>query len=109
MLFLYEENLFEMVKVFQSAQRIFSILGISSDKRPFNRTILTFVFTFGAMVCCYIVFLLSIAETFKQYTDNIYLTASTSIITFCLVVVSCKMRVIFKLIDCAESFINESK
>lgn len=49
------------------------------------------------------------ANTFKQYTDSIYLTASTSIITVCFVVVSFKMKTIFELIDRFEFFLNKSK
>lgn len=97
------------MKLLQSAQKTFTILGISSTKRPFNGKILMFVVLFVLWIGLYATFLLNIASTFEDYTENIYLTASTSIIFSCFMVIVFKMETVFEFLDGLEIFSNKSK
>lgn len=97
------------MKIFQSAQRRFAILGIGPNKPPWNGTTLLILFIFVILISFYAVFLVNMANTFKEYTENIYLTASMSTITFIFAVFVVKMKMMFELIDLLENCIEKSK
>lgn len=97
------------MKLFESAQKTFKILGICSNQRSLNGTAIIFFLMFLSLISFYVVFLVNIAHTFKDYTDNIYLTASTALITFGFVVFVFKKKIMFELIDRLEKFIDASK
>lgn len=97
------------MKLFQSTQNMLALLGMSSNKRQFNGTLLIIILSFVTLISFYVTFLANIAQTFKEYTDNINLTTSTSVINVGFVVLVFKKKAIIELIDSLEELIDTSE
>lgn len=101
------------MKLFQIIQSKFAVLGItqtqSIQKQPFNQKILLayFIYCFGWISSA--VFLFQRANTFEEYTNNIYVTSATAIIIFCFTVVVLKMSKLFGLIEKCEKITEIGK
>lgn len=95
------------MKLFQIAQKKIAILGITSaqstQKTPFNWKIIRVYFIYGVAWTSSALFLFKEAETFDEYTNNIYITSATAMIMFCFTVVVFKMAKLFQFIsDCGK-------
>lgn len=97
------------MKLFQSIQKCFSILGISSNQSRFN----------GRMVSAFIVFSLGViistislfigTKTFKEYTDEIYVACAAILFVILFTNMIRKMEKLFELIDSFEMLVEKSE
>lgn len=98
------------MKVLQSTQRNFSILGIgvmqSNEKYRFNRRNGLALFVLGlASISCYVQ-LFYVANNFQEYTDAVYMSASTTGASAELAIVLWKMRPLFEIVTKLDAIVN---
>lgn len=67
----------------------------------------SFLYGFNSILNC--AFLFHKAKTFREYTDDIYMTSATIVITFSFVMVIVKMSRLFKFINRCERITEKSK
>lgn len=98
------------MRPFQIIQEKFAIFGITAaqsiQKQPFNRKVLLAYFIYSYGWTSSAVFLIQKANTFEEYTSNIYITTATAIIIFCFTVVVSRMSKLFEFIDACEEIID---
>lgn len=101
------------MKVIQSTQRNFAILGIgveqSNENHRCNRRngLALFVLSLAA-ISCYVQ-LFHVADNFQEYTDAVYMSVSTTGTAAELVIVLWKMRPLFGIITNLETIVNTRK
>lgn len=65
-----------------------------------------FIGIFVSVDIFYCIYLFNDANTFKEYTDSIYLTSSTMVITITGIIIASNMKKEFELIDQFEEAIE---
>lgn len=99
----------EMMKIFQSTKQFLANVGIAPDSRPFNlRNSLTLL-VFGITVILVSSFLFCEANTFKEYTESIYMTSVSWAIFITFLSVIWKKEYIFLFTDQWEKIAETSK
>lgn len=98
------------MKIFQTVQRHYAILGISSSNQLNELCkIVLFFFTFGCSIVLQFLYIFRVANGFMDYVEGICMTSS-SIITFVsFSAIVFKKPVLFECIDNIERLINKSK
>lgn len=97
------------MKLFQVLQENFTHLGISSNQSRFNRqSAIAFSFYSSTFLFCIFYFLFN-ANTFLEYTLNIFITTSIFGCLMVFVVVLFQSHKLFKLIEYIEEFCGESR
>ena len=100
------------MKLFQEIQKKFAILGItkaqSIQKQPFNRKIswVYFMYAFTWVSC--VAFLFKKANTFEEYTNNIYITSGATVVLFFFTIIIFKTAKIFEFIDFCGKIVHRS-
>lgn len=102
---IFEKN--SKMKLYQSVQRQFAVLGINSQlliqKYPFNRTILLMFFSYICNIISFCIFMYYDVNTFREYTDSIYVTSTDVLVVICFGNVVFGVAGFFKFIDnCVE-------
>lgn len=101
------------MKLFQSSQEKFAILGITSDQsiknNLFNGRILAGFSVYILTVILIAVFIIHDANTIWEYANNIYNMSGAIIIVVFFANIVFKMRKFFALIDSCETTVAKSK
>lgn len=101
------------MKLFHSTQESFAILGITLDQsmqnNPFSKRVLAAFSSYILTIALYTVFLFRDANTFWEYTDNIYTNSATMVIVACFIIVVFNMEKCFALIDSCVTVVAKSK
>lgn len=101
------------MKIFQSIQTNFAILGInrnqSVQKHNTNFKNLVSLILHGFITISYLLYLVRIASTFREYTDGIFATSAVIVCGVSMAIVIWTMAKWFKLIDNLESIIIDSE
>lgn len=91
------------MKLFQIIRKKFAVLGISPansiQKYPLNPKLVLVYFIYGATWSSSALFLYRKANTFEEYTNNIYVTSATAMIIITYTVVVTKMSKFFTYIN----------
>lgn len=98
------------MKLFQLIQKSLAFLGIDSiqSKCSQRKFVMTWLI-YGLAFISSVLFLVFKANTFEQYTNNIYLISANSMICFDFLVIALKKEKLFKLIIDLEKFIDKSE
>lgn len=101
------------MKLFQSLQENFAIMGITSDQStknsPFNGRILATLSSQILTVILIAVFIFHDAYTFWEYANNIFNMAGAIILVVFFAIIIFSMRKFFALIKSCETVVAESK
>lgn len=101
------------MKLFQTIQRKFAILGISPDQSiqncPFNQEIILVYIIYGSACIMSNVYLFHEAQNFEEYTNNIYITTAATMLLFFFTIIINKMANLFEFIDNVEKLIDSSE
>lgn len=103
----------EKIKIFESVQNNFELLGISSHRANQNHFLdvkfWMILLQFGVVLISYMCYIFYEAKTFEEYTSTMYsiLTLLTTALHFLMH--QWKMRNLFKFIVNFENFINKSE
>lgn len=97
------------MKLFEIVRRNFAILGISPHKHPFNRNSLETFFICGLSCILCGVFLICNANTFREYTESIYMTTMQMVIASIFTIVVVKTSKLFQFVDDFEKYIENRK
>lgn len=98
------------MKLFQVVQEKFAFLGICAKQSLSNnvKSVMVFVIV-GLGTAVGIVFLLFKANTFLEYTMNIYITTTLFGVWIEFIAIIFQKKNLFKLIDEIEEFYHKSK
>lgn len=101
------------VKVFQTIQRQFAILGINSDlidkPYPFNRRIFIGFLILYSAFSSYLIFIIYEADTFYECAQSIYFSSVVILVAFCLMILLFRVHKLFKLITSVQNVIETSE
>lgn len=97
------------MKLFQSIQKSYAILGISQCQPSFNIRILVASLGFGSGIILSNVFLFRDIENWKEFTDTIFVNSSVILVDICFSNMIFKMEKLFQFIDCCEKIFETSK
>lgn len=101
------------MKLFQSVQENFATLGITREQsirnNPFNARMLAAFSTYILMIASIAVFFFHDANTFWEYTNNIYNLSAIILIFISFVTVVFNMRKCFALIDSCAAVVAKSE
>ena len=96
------------MKFFQSIQKNHVRVGICSKRtNESNRKIALIFFLFGMSFTCSLVYLCLEANTFLEYSNNMYITTGSAMILIVYTINIFKMSKLFKFIDYLEEMIDE--
>lgn len=97
------------MKLFQSIQKSYAIVGISRGQRPLNIKSLAVAFALCSSTASNIVLLFRGPGNFNEFTDMIYVISLNMLanIYFCYSIVN--MEFFFKFIDSCEKIVDKSK
>lgn len=99
--------------LFQLVQKRFAFLGITShqsmQKNPFSITLLATFLSYILAIISYNVYLFSVATTFWEYINNIYLNSAATTIVVCFVILVFNMNKFFEFIDSCVTIATDSK
>ena len=102
------------MKLFQSAQRCFAMLGIypiqaNGKYLCFNRKIWIVFISYLVGIIFNCVFLFRKVHSFEEYTDIIFRISISILIIICYVVIVLQMENLFQIINNCEEIIRQSK
>lgn len=101
------------MKLFQSVQESFAILGITLEQsvrsNPFNERILAALSSYLMRVILFTVSLFHDAETFSEYTENIWLNSAAILVLVAFAVMVFNKGKFFALIDNSVTVVANSK
>lgn len=100
------------MKLFQAIQKNLEIIGISSivsGQTFYNRKVLLYLLLCGSLIVMNCIFLVHVAETFKEYTDSIYITSVSIALFVSVSFVIRRMANLFEFLDSLEKIINDSE
>lgn len=99
------------MKLFSLIRKNFDILGICLDQsnHRFNTKIFFISFSYGLTCVSYFLFLFYEANTFWEYTNNIYATSTAILIVTCFLIIIYQITNVFELIENCENFVNKSE
>lgn len=101
------------MKLFQTAQKNFALLGINpydpSRKNQFNKNIFLYILL---VVSCFTqtgAFLIFEANTFDEYTEGIYILSASILSPMAVASLAFQLKTLFKLIKRCENIFDSSK
>lgn len=98
------------MKLFQVIQKNLAMLGISSNQQRYcNQKSVMTLFVYSLAITLSMVFLFFKADTYLEYTLNIYVTSTAFGACVGFIALLFQKGKLFKLIDELEEFFNESK
>lgn len=106
-------KLVKKMHLFQTIQKIFVFVGISSYQsmqvNPFDRKLLLTIFSYSLTIISFDVYLIHVANTFWEYNDNIYINSASTLAVICYIFVVFKMKIIFQIISDCETVAVKSE
>ena len=103
----------QKMKVLQTSQKYFAILGISSEQsiqeNRLNRKLLMGSILLGHSFVTRLVYLIYLANSFDKYIECICSTIAVVVITTCFVSMVFRMSILYECIDNIENLIETSK
>lgn len=93
---------------FQESKRSFVTLGITSNERTFNRKALLVIACYCVDDTLHCIHLLRVANTFDEYSESIFTTTTTVMITVLFIVIAIKWKNISELIDGIDELAEKS-
>ena len=101
------------MRLFQSSQRDFVILGIGpydpTQKNQFNKNIFLYLFLCVLSLILTGAFLVFEADTFEEYTEGIYMFSASILSPLAAVSIAIKVQTLFTLIKRCENMLDASK
>lgn len=97
------------MKIFQSIQNQFAILGISSEQQILNRKIVFGLTLLGMCIVLQCAATFQPANEFKEYIDRVNMTSTTIIAAIIFAVVIFNIKNLFEIINMFEKLINDSE
>lgn len=97
------------MKPFQIVKKNLAVLGLAANQPVFNKKLVKICLFYSLDFTLSAVFLFLKAETFLEYTSNIYVTTSLLVICSYFVIWILKLEKFFGLIDTIQRFIGKSK
>lgn len=103
------------MKIFQTFQKQFAILGISPDpnhsnrKYIFNEKLIFGFLLLGYMIVSQFVYIFYEANGFMEYVESICATSASTIVLACLANTVFRRALIFESIDNMETLIDTSR
>lgn len=97
------------VKFFRVAENGCALLGIGLNRNRFNANTLIFSFILWSECLSNAIYLCFEVNTFRGYTESIFLTSLTTLVALCYTIVVIIMDVLFNLINCGERIANASE
>lgn len=100
------------MKIFETVQNNLEILGISltqSKQSFYNGKASLYLLLSGTLIIMNCVFLIDVAQSFKEYTDSSYITSVSVAVFFSLLFLISRMANLFELIDNFEKVVDESE
>lgn len=95
------------MKIFQTIQTNFALIGFERNLRPFNARQRLCFNAASLSVVSLIVYLLNVANTPKEYMDAIFVVALGILMTISHISTMLKTETIFIFIDEIEEIVNE--
>lgn len=104
------ESIEDKMKIFQTIQKNHAKVGISpTQNRAVNKRIVVTFLLFGLTFVSSVTFLFRDANTFIDYSNNMYITTGQAMIFIVYAIVTFNMVKLFGSIDNLEELINQSK
>lgn len=97
------------MKLFQSIQKSYAILGISRGQRPLNIQILAVAFVFCLSATSNTVLLFRGLENFSEYTDMIFAISVNMLTNIFFSNSIVNMESFFEFVDSCEKIVDKSK
>lgn len=102
------------MKIFETIQRHYNSLGISSShqliqKYPFNARIFIGFLIFGVNAVSQFIYIVFVASDFMEYMNVICASSGSTIIFVCYAAIVYKKNRLFKTIDNIEQLIDSSE
>lgn len=97
------------MKLFQVVQTNFAFLGVSSNQARLNGNVVATCLLYGLSVTSSAIFLFFEANSFIEYTSNIYVTTALGVISTYFTIWIIKLEKFFILIDNLENFFEKSE
>ena len=97
------------MKIYQIVQKNFEILGISPNKSYWNKKSAKSFFIFNLVLISSILFLVLKANTFLEYTMNIYITTVVFAMWIGFIAMLFQKENIFQMMIRFEEFLNKSE
>ena len=94
------------IKIFQIVRKNLAILGIDANYSRLNRKSAITWFSDALAITLSILFIIFKANTFLEYSMNIYITLTMSVIWISFMIMLYKKVKLFKLIDAMEAIVN---
>lgn len=106
------ENSQPKLKVFQTTQKNFAMMGISrklaTQAYPLNVRILMGFLILYSLAIFNLIYTIYYAKTFAEYTQSVYVFSLGALIILALFIVILKVNKLFELIDNCNSIVNMS-
>lgn len=97
------------MQLFQSNQKSFEMMGLSSNLHRFNfKALMTFLL-YWTLSILYGTFTLLEANEFREYMDSVYLTSATTVMAISFMIFVWKTEDIFHLIHEIEEIVEMSE
>ena len=96
-------------KIFRTVQEKLTILGIGPNQSKSNGKLVMTCLIFGLVATSSTIFLVAKANTFHEYTSNVYVTTGVIMLCITLAVMIFNMEFFFKLIDDFGKYIDKSE
>lgn len=97
------------MKLFQVVQKNFAIVGISQNQPESTGKLVKTCSIYGLTFTLSALYLFFEAESFLEYTSNIYVTTAIAVIsTYCIILIL-KLKKFFNLIEKLEKLIGNSE
>lgn len=97
------------MKLFQSIQRSYAILGISSNRGRINDRMLFAAFIIGSSLILNIVSFFVETKSFREYTDATFVTSAETLCVINCTIIMCKKLRFFEFIGHFERILDQSK
>lgn len=97
------------MKILQTVQENFEILGICRNQPRFNAKSVMACLVYGVGITFSTTFLICDANNFQEYTNNLYITTALAAGLVCIINTLLKMNHLFALTDDIEETLDRSE
>lgn len=97
------------MEVVESTLNHFAILGIRSNQSLTNVNFFMIELIFILQICSNCIFLIFVADTFREYTYGMFFASSNVMVTSIFTIFAIKRTHFFKMIDIVEEMVEKSE
>lgn len=97
------------MKIFQTIRKNHATVGICQTQKAAHEKVVVTLSLYGLTFASSVIFLFHDADTFLDYSNNMYITTGQAMIFIVCTIVTFKMVELFRFIDNLEGLINQSK